>query len=68
MNEVIVRLMDLPSSVGGTTLEDENGDFNVYINSKCGYFGQLDALRHEREHIRQDDFRNKRAIKEVEGF
>ena len=59
MGDVIVRLMDLPSwKVGGCVTEDENGDFNVYINSRYGYLGQIKAVKHEFSHIKNEDLRN----------
>ena len=59
MGEEIVRLVDLPSyRTGATVVEDENGDYNIYINARYGYNGQQKALEHEMEHIRNDDFRN----------
>ena len=33
MEEVYVRLVRLPSTIYGVTVKDENGDYNVYINS-----------------------------------
>lgn len=63
MGEMIVRVVDLPSyRVGATVVEDENGDYNVYINARYGHNGQEKALRHELEHIRQDDFHNGKPI------
>ena len=59
MGDVFVRLVDLRShSVGATVEEDCNGDYNVYINARYGYNGQLKALKHELDHIDNDDFRN----------
>ena len=67
MGDVIVRVVDLPThKIGATTVEDENGDYNVYINARYGYNGQMKALEHEDEHIEQDDFHNGIPLKVCE--
>ena len=59
MGDVIVRVVDLPThKIGATVKEDENGDYNVYINSRYGCIGQHKAFDHEMDHIKHDDFRN----------
>lgn len=67
MGDVFVRLVDLPShSVGATVEEDENGDYNVYVNARYGVNGQKKALKHELDHIEHDDFRNGQPLKVCE--
>ena len=67
MNDVIVRVIDLPSwQVGGCVRVDEEGDFNLYVNSRYGYRGQIRALEHELEHIRGNDFWNGMPVSECE--
>lgn len=59
MGEVIVRVVNLPAwKTGATVVEDENGDYNIYLNARFGYNGQQKALKHEYKHIMNDDFRN----------
>lgn len=66
-DDCIVRLIDLPPAVGGVVSEDETGFLNIYINARWGYYAQLKSLRHELDHINDDDLHNNRTIKEVEG-
>lgn len=67
MGDVFVRLVNLPSySVGATVEEDCNGDFNVYVNARYGYIGQQKALKHELDHIENNDFRNGIPVEVVE--
>ncbi len=35
---------------------DENGDYNIYINSKLSRREQLKAYMHEFDHVFYDDF------------
>lgn len=60
---VIVRLVDFDTcSVGASVQEDENGDYNLYVNAKYGYNGQRKAYDHEMNHIENDDFRNGKPL------
>ena len=68
MGDVIVRMVDLPTHrIGATVKEDENGDYNVYINSRYGSIGQLRAFDHEMDHIEHDDIRNEIPLKSCEA-
>lgn len=58
MDEVICRIIDLPRSVNAMTVEDENGDFNIYINAKLPHAEQQKAYRHECIHIKKNHFRS----------
>ena len=53
MDDIHVRLLKLPSTVYGVTVRDENGDFNVYINSNLSASAQDRALKHEMKHIKR---------------
>ena len=53
---VIVRLADYPLCVRGFTMKDEEGTYNVYINSRYSYAQQQKTLKHELTHIQNDDF------------
>lgn len=67
-DDCIVRLIDLPPAVGGVVSEDETGFRNIYINARWGHFAQLKSLRHEIDHINEDDLHNEKTIKEAEGL
>lgn len=53
MDSIIVRLVDLPLAVRGAVREDENGDYNIYINARLSEDQRVVAFRHELEHIRR---------------
>jgi hypothetical protein len=46
----------MPTGIKGVTSPSEDGAFNVYINARWPYETQRDALQHELNHIRRDDF------------
>jgi hypothetical protein len=66
-DDVIIRLIDLPPGIGGAVMEDENGTYNVYINSRHGHYAQLDDLDHELAHIEHDDLHNDDPIEVIES-
>lgn len=67
MDSMIIRKTNLfPVEVPGTTVLDENGDYNVYLNDKLSRDAQADAFRHEIEHIRQGHFYRYDDIKVLE--
>lgn len=66
MDEVFVRLIKLPSTVYGVTVKDENGDFNVYINSNLSAPARDRALKHEMKHIERGDFYSDTDIEQLE--
>lgn len=59
--DYIVRYVSLPMHVHGMTVMDENGFYNVYINSDQSEEIQRAAYEHELKHLERDDF-SKRDI------
>jgi hypothetical protein len=67
MGNIYVRLLDgLPNKVPGMVVEDENGDYNVYLSSALTKEEMKETLDHEIEHIRKDHFSDQRPITELE--
>ena len=62
-----VRLIDLPGKVRGMTVVEADGFANIYLNARSSLAEQQKALRHELEHVRQDDVYSDVGIREVEG-
>lgn len=56
MEEIIVRFVELPSTVNGVTVVDENGDYNVYINVRLTDTAARETYRHETRHIKRNHF------------
>lgn len=66
--EYFVRLLDLPPSVEGVTVPNDDGTFDIYINSLLSEERQHEKLAHELEHIRKDHFYNDiKTVREVEA-
>lgn len=64
MEDIIVRLTSFPHAIGGVTVVDENGDYNVYLNDLRG--DQEEVYEHEFSHIKNGDFSNAESISVVE--
>lgn len=62
-----VREVPLPYEVKGMVTPDENDDgYNIYINSRLSEDQKRKALKHEVDHIENDDFYNDKPIEEIE--
>ena len=68
MNEIYVRLLSLPMTIRGVTVTDEEGDYNIYINSSLTPDPQTLVLKHEMTHIERNDFASFSDIFEIEDL
>ncbi len=50
-DDVFVRYISLPTTVNAVTVPDEDGNYNVYINSRLSHEAQQEAYEHELYHI-----------------
>ena len=66
--DYFVRLVELPRTVNGVTLPNDDGTFDIYLNSLLTEDEQKTALEHEVEHIIQDHFYNDvKPIRQIEA-
>lgn len=64
-----MRYINLPCSVRGLTVMDNEGFYNIYINARLSLAHQHDALMHELEHINRNDFsRENEPLSNVEAM
>ena len=54
--EYSVRYIDLPCKVDGVTIPNDDGTFDIYINSRHSVEHQAESLEHELEHIMRNHF------------
>lgn len=66
MDSIIIRIIDMPLSLRGATVKDENGDYNMYLNARLSDEERVKAYRHEIEHIRQGHFYQERPVADLE--
>ena len=67
MGENYVRIIDLPSTVRGVTVRDEDGNYNIYINSSLSEDARQKAIEHELKHVERGDFDSFSDISELEA-
>lgn len=68
MENIFVRVQDMPYGINAMTILDSDGNYNIYINARLSYIGQLKAHRHEMAHITRDDFYNDLSIVDAENL
>ena len=62
-----VREVPLPYGVKGAVTPNADDDgFSIYINSRLSEDQKRKALKHEIDHIENDDFYNGKPIEEIE--
>ena len=67
--DYFVRVVPFPvNSVGGMVMPNPDGSFSIYINSNLSQERQKEALDHELDHIRNNDFYNGKPIQEIEDI
>lgn len=59
---IYVRNIDLPASVKGVTVQDCDGNYNVYINNSLCDDAKLKICKHELKHINLMHFQDCNSI------
>ena len=54
--DYFVRLVELPPTIDGTVVPNDDGSFDIYINSRSPEEKRRAWLEHELDHIRRDHF------------
>ena len=68
-SDYYVRVVPFPvRKVGGMVIPNEDGTFSIFINAHLSKERQIKALKHELEHIENNDFYNGKAIREIENI
>lgn len=67
--DYFVRVIPFPVyTIGGMVTPNDDGTFSIYINSRLSLQRQKEALDHELDHIRNNDFYNGKPIQEIEDI
>ena len=66
--DFFVRVVDFPKGVNrvGFVLLNSDGTYSVYINSRASKYAQRKAMRHEFNHMANDDMYGDRDIRQIE--
>ena len=66
-DDYAVRLIDMPTGVGGFINESPDGYLNIYINARHGWRGRLHSLQHELNHAENDDLHSTEPLAVIEA-
>lgn len=66
MEDIIVRYLNLPASTRGSVLQDEEGNYNIYLNARHASSQLSKTLQHELHHITNNDLQKQLHIKNFE--
>jgi len=66
MERVILRYISLPPTIKGLTVQDNEGNYNVYLNARHTHESNLQTLHHEIQHIEKRDFSRFEHVKDIE--
>lgn len=67
MNDIFIRLTQLPNRVKAMTVIDENSDYNIYLNSALTHDELKKAYVHEIQHIEKKHFDKDISVTQAEG-
>lgn len=66
LDDVYVRLADMPAALYGFTRENSDGSYTVIVNSRLSPERRLKAYRHELRHIKGLDFEKEHNVDLIE--
>nr|DAT81722.1 MAG TPA: IrrE N-terminal-like domain [Caudoviricetes sp.] len=65
-NNIYIYHVDMPYSVTSSVVENEDGSYTIYINSRMSYEKQLEGYEHELRHIMNNDLEYCNDVQKVE--
>lgn len=67
MEQITVRIMDdMPVGTNGFVMEDESGDYNVYLSARLSGDALKTAYQHEMAHIQNHDLSRSKSVSRIE--
>lgn len=66
-NDIFVYVLDLPESIRGRVVENEDSTYTIFINAKLSYEMQIHVYQHELKHIKNGDF-EKTDVQQIEAI
>ena len=66
MDNISVQITDLPLSVDGLTVKNEDDSYTIFLNARSSVNQQREAYEHELHHINNNDF-GKTDVQSIEA-
>ncbi len=64
--EVYIYYVDMPCSVGSNVVENPDGSYTLYLNSRMTHEGNMRGYMHELAHLRNGDLNCCTNVQETE--
>lgn len=55
-NDILVRYVDLPTTINGYTVQTFDGYTTIILNARCSHAKNVETYLHELDHIDSGDF------------
>ena len=68
ITDVRTVLQDLPGSIRGFVVLDENGDTTIVLNARYNRETNIETYKHERAHILGNDLLRPESADEIESW
>lgn len=66
MNDIIVKLLDLPGTVHSFVISNADQTYTIVLNSKLNYEQNMISYEHELKHILNGDYEKKCSVDLIE--
>lgn len=66
--DIIISLVDLPTTVKGFTRENADGTYSIVLNARMDAETRLKCYEHELDHIAHDDLRSGVSVGRIEAI
>ena len=65
--EVYIYYVDMPYTIVSNVVENGDGSYTLYLNSRLSYEKNMEGYLHELKHITNDDFNSFEDIQKIES-
>ena len=64
--DVYIYYVDMPYSISSNVVDNGDGSYTLYLNSRLSYEKNLEGYLHEMKHINNNDFNSFEDIQKIE--
>lgn len=65
--DVYIYYVDMPCSISSNIVDNGDGSYTLYLNSRLSYEKNLEGYLHEMKHINNNDFNSFEDIQKIES-
>lgn len=64
---IYIYYVDMPCSISSNVVDNGDGSYTLYLNSRLSYEKNIEGYLHELRHINNDDFNSFEDIQKIES-